>query len=145
MDLYLHIGYPKTATTSFDNHLYPQHQQINYLGAKKPTGFYQKDFAKAYLDDIKDYGYTNHQGLYKPNVLEFLNLLQTLSDDEFNKKNDYLLKMIESMDLSENKTNFLAYNILYHGKIKNTKLEIFLSDLKNYLGKKKLTFIIVLQ
>ena len=35
---------------------------------------------------------------YKPNVLEFLNLLQTLSDDEFNKKNDYLLKMIESID-----------------------------------------------
>jgi len=138
MDLYLHIGYPKTATTSFDNHLYPQHQQINYLGAKKPTGFYQKDFAKACLDDIKDYGYTNHHGLYKPNVLEFLNLLQTLSDDEFNKKNDYLLKMIESMDLSENKTNLLAYNILYLGKIKNTKLEIFLSRFEKLFRQKKI-------
>ena len=121
MDLYLHIGYPKTATTLLASELFPQHQQINYLGVKIPSGFYRKDFAKK---------------TYTPNVLEFINLLQTLSDDELNKKNDYLLKMIESMDLSENKTNLLAYNILYLGKIKNTKLEIFLSRFEKLFRQK---------
>ena len=123
MNLYLHIGYPKTGSTSLQNHLYSQHQQINYLGVKINRGFYRKDFAKEQ---------------YKPNVLEFLNLLQTLSDDEFNKKNDYLLKMIESMDLSANKTNLIAYNILYIGKIKNTKLEIFLSRFEKLFKQKKI-------
>ena len=123
MDLYLHIGYPKTSTTSLQNHLFAQHHQINYLGVKIPRGFYRKDFAKEE---------------YKPNVLEFLNLLQTLSDDEFNKKNDYLLKMIDSMDLSANKTNLIAYNILYMAKIKNPKLEIFLSRFEKLFRQKKI-------
>ena len=123
MDLHLHIGYPKTGNTSLENYLYPQHQQINYLGVKIPRGFYRKDFAKEQ---------------YKPNVLEFLNLLRTLSDDEFNKKNDYLLKKIESMDLSANKTNLIAYNILYLGKIKDTKLEIFLSRFEKLFRQKKI-------
>ena len=123
MDLYLHIGYPKTANTSLENHLYSQHQQINYLGIKIPRGFYRKDFAKEQ---------------YKPNVLEFLNLLQTLSDDEFNKKNDYLLKMIESMDLSANKTNLISYNIIYIAKFKGTKLEIFLSRFEKLFRQKKI-------
>ena len=123
MNLYLHFGYPRTSSTSLQNHLFPEHQQINYLGIKLPRGSYRKDF---------------NNELFKPNVYEILNLFYTLSDDEFNKKNDYLLKKIESLDLSANKTNLIAYNILYIGKIKNTKLEIFLSRFEKLFRQKKI-------
>ena len=123
MNLNLHIGYPKTGNTTLENYLYPQHPDINYLGIKLPRGFYRKDFVKQQ---------------YKPNVLEFLNLLRTLNDNEFNEKSDYLLKMIESLDLSENKTNLIAYNILYLGKIRDTNLEIFLSRFEKLFTKKKI-------
>ena len=31
-ELYLHIGYPRTATKTLQTHFFPEHKQINYLG-----------------------------------------------------------------------------------------------------------------
>ena len=33
-NLYLHIGYPKTATTTLQKHVFQHHLDINYLGIK---------------------------------------------------------------------------------------------------------------
>jgi len=41
--LYLHVGYPKTATTTFQKHLFPAHPQIDYLGKFCPSYGYRSD------------------------------------------------------------------------------------------------------
>ena len=41
MDLYIHIGYPNTASTLFEREFYSKHSEINYLGAVSQK--YQKE------------------------------------------------------------------------------------------------------
>ncbi len=40
--LFIHIGYPKTATTTFQKHVFPNHPEVDYLGKFIP-GFRYKD------------------------------------------------------------------------------------------------------
>lgn len=41
--LFLHLGYPKTATTTLQKHLYAKHPEINYLGKYIPGFGYRDD------------------------------------------------------------------------------------------------------
>lgn len=50
--LFLHIGYPKTATTTLQTHLFPKHPDINYLGKFIPNHDYTKPDLKSYLNDL---------------------------------------------------------------------------------------------
>ena len=36
-DLFIHVGYPKTATTTFQKHVFPKHPDIDYLGKFIPS------------------------------------------------------------------------------------------------------------
>tara|TARA_B100000902_G_scaffold255337_1_gene241779 strand:- start:168 stop:332 length:165 start_codon:yes stop_codon:yes gene_type:complete len=49
--LYLHIGYPKTATTSLQDYFFSQLTEVEYIG--KP---YKREWQK----NLKDYDYFNN-------------------------------------------------------------------------------------
>ena len=116
MKLYLHIGYPRTGTTTLQKHLYCKHPQINYLGKNLSRSISEEKF------NIK----------FKPNISEIIDLLLYLSDEEYNKKYDYLFKKIDALDLSATKTNilsdeFIILNSIHYHKATDKKLETFLS------------------
>ena len=127
MKLYLHIGYPRTGTTTLQRHLYCKHPQINYLG---------KDLSRSIDVEKLDIR-------FKPHVSEILDLLLYLSDEEYNKKYDYLLKKLDALDLSATKTNILSdeYIVLksiHYRKAKDKKLETFLSRFEKLFRQKKI-------
>ena len=127
MKLYLHIGYPRTGTTTLQTHLYCKHLQINYLGKNLSRSIYEENL------NIK----------FKPNISEIIDLLLYLSDDEFNKKYDYLLKKIDALDLSATKTNILSdeyiiLNSIHYNTATDKKLETFLSRFEKLFRQKKI-------
>ena len=42
-ELFIHVGYPKTATTTFQKHVFPQHEEIDYLGKFIPSFQYRDE------------------------------------------------------------------------------------------------------
>ena len=80
MKLYIHFGFPRTATTTLQVYLFPNHPQINYLGRHPNT---------------------------KPK-LELINLISNLNNDDFDKRYNELLKKTEEFYLDPNKINVLS-------------------------------------
>ncbi len=95
--LYLHIGYPRTATKTFQNHFFPFHPDINYLG-RHPI---RKELGSTHIDII--------------------NTLMILPDEVFDHNKNFILSEIENLQLSENKINlistefFILSECLYEG------------------------------
>jgi len=50
--LVLHVGYPKTATTTFQQHVFPRHPDIDYLGKFIPSYGYVDDILGRGFDDL---------------------------------------------------------------------------------------------
>ena len=84
MKLYIHFGFPRTATTTSQIHLFPNHPQINYLGRYPKT---------------------------KPK-LELIDLINNLNNDDFDKRYNELLKKTEELYLDPNKTNIISYEYI---------------------------------
>ena len=127
MKFYLHIGYPRTGTSTLQSHLYCKHSQINYLG---------KNLSRS-LDE------QNLSIKFKPNISEIIDLLLYLSDEEFNKKYDYLLKKVDALDLSTTKTNilseeFIIMNSIHYHRATDKRLETFLSRFEKLFRQKKI-------
>ena len=84
MKPYIHFGFPRTATTTSQIHLFPNHPQINYLGRYPKT---------------------------KPK-LELIDLINNLNNDDFDKRYNELLKKTEELYLDPNKTNIISYEYI---------------------------------
>jgi hypothetical protein len=50
--LVIHVGYPKTATTTFQQYVFPQHPEIEYLGKFIPTFRYVEDRLYGLIDEL---------------------------------------------------------------------------------------------
>ena len=127
MKLYLHIGYPRTGTTVLQKHLFPKHPQINYLG---------KDLSRSLSEE-------NLNIKFKPNIYEIIDLLLYLSDEEFNQRYNYILRKLDSLELSASRTNIISeeYIILksiHYRKASEKRLENFLSRFEKVFREKKI-------
>ncbi len=78
--LFIHIGFPRTGTTTLQLHLFPQHPQINYLG-RTPR--------------------------IQPKIT-LIELVCNLNDNDFNQIYEELLSMCSDLKLDDNKTNILS-------------------------------------
>jgi len=127
MKFYLHIGYPRTGTTTFQKHFFSKHPQINYLGKNLSRSIYEE----------------NLNFKFKNNINEIIDSLLFLNKEEYYKKHDYLLKKIDALDLSTNKINvfseeFIVLNSIHYKKATDTKLETFLTRFEELFNKKKI-------
>ena len=127
MKLYLHIGYPRTGTTTLQKHLFCKHPQINYFGKNLIRGYNEENL------NIK----------FKPYINEIIDLLLFLNDEEFNQRYDYILKKIDFLELSASKTNIISeeYIILrsiHYQKASEKRLENFLSRFEKLFRQKKM-------
>jgi hypothetical protein len=50
--LLIHVGYPKTATTTFQVHVFPHHPEIDYLGKFLPSHRYREEETYHQIDDL---------------------------------------------------------------------------------------------
>lgn len=50
--LVVHVGYPKTATTTFQQHVFPHHFEIEYLGKHIPSYRYLDDRLYGLIDEL---------------------------------------------------------------------------------------------
>jgi hypothetical protein len=50
--LVVHVGYPKTATTTFQQHVFPYHPEIEYLGKFIPSFRYADDRLYGLIDEL---------------------------------------------------------------------------------------------
>ena len=90
MKLYIHLGYPRSGSTSLQKNFFPKHLQINYLG-RFP------------------------EGLSGPKHLELTELINKLDDNEFKNRKVELLKKVKELPLEVNKTNIISdeFFVLY--------------------------------
>ena len=80
-ELYLHIGYPRTATKTLQTHFFPEHKQINYLG-RHPK---RSDLGPPHIDIISK--------------------IIVINDELFIKNKEFFLKGINSLNFKEDKIN----------------------------------------
>ena len=76
----IHIGYPKTGSTSLRHFLFPNHKDLNYLGRFDTT--------------------VNH--------LKITELLVKLKDSDFENEINQIVNIAKNINFSENKTNLIA-------------------------------------
>ena len=112
MRLYIHFGFPRTATTTSQIHLFPNHPQINYLGRYPKT---------------------------KPK-LELIDLISNLNNDDFDKRYNELLKKTEELYLDPNKTNvlsseFIVSNTMHYPNDFARTMPSFISRLESLFSK----------
>lgn len=50
--LFIHVGYPKTATTTFQKHVFPNHPEIDYLGKFIPSFQYRDTTLSSEIDKL---------------------------------------------------------------------------------------------
>jgi hypothetical protein len=50
--LVIHVGYPKTATTTFQQHVFPHHPEIDYLGKFIPSFRYVEESLYGLIDEL---------------------------------------------------------------------------------------------
>ena len=50
--LVIHVGYPKTATTTFQQHVFPHHPEIEYLGKFIPSFRYVDESMYGLVDEL---------------------------------------------------------------------------------------------
>lgn len=63
VDLFVHVGYPKTATTTFQRHVFPHHSQIEYLGKFVPGYGYVDDIVGAGINRLIMEDDTRYRGV----------------------------------------------------------------------------------
>jgi len=85
MKLYIHFGFPRTGTKTFQIHFFPNHPQINYLG-RHPQ--------------IKP-----HLELQRPKLIDLINWL---NKEDFDKRYSEILKKVKGLYLDPNKTNIIS-------------------------------------
>ncbi len=78
--LFIHIGFPRTGTTTLQLHLFPNHPQINYLGRRPRV---------------------------QPKIT-LIELVCNLNDNDFDQSYEELLSMCSDFRLDDNKTNILS-------------------------------------
>ena len=83
-NLYIHIGFPRTGTTTLQLHLFPNHPQINYLG-RTPR--------------------------IQPKIA-LIDLICTLNDNDFDDRYKELSKMCSDYTLDDDKTNILSHEFI---------------------------------
>jgi len=88
-NLYFHIGYPKTGSTTLRHFLFPLHSDINYLGR---------------FDKIK-----NH--------LKITEMLVKTKNEDFKKNEEELINLAKSFKILPNKTNLLAEEFIINYSI----------------------------
>ena len=83
-NLYIHIGFPRTGTTTLQLHLFPNHPQINYLG-RTPR--------------------------IQPKIT-MVDLVCNLNDCDFEESCKEILEMCSAYNLDYNKTNILSHEFI---------------------------------
>jgi sulfotransferase family protein len=63
--LYVHVGYPKTATTTFQKHLFPGHPEIDYLGKFIPGFGFRTEALEREINAIISTDDTRYEGTQK--------------------------------------------------------------------------------
>ena len=117
--LYLHIGYPRTATSTFQRYLYSKHPEINYFG---------KFIDFNISGDLKNTFYQNINYLFD----EILNLTESEYLNQYNK----LLNFIKKLKLEDKKINlfseeYIILNAIYYKSARKNKLKNFLKRVNN--------------
>lgn len=117
--LYLHIGYPRTATTTFQRHLYSKHPEINYFG--KFIDFHISG-------DLKNKFYQNINYIFD----EILNQTESEYLNQYNK----LLNFIKKLKLDDKKINlfseeYIILKAIYYKSARKNKLKNFLIRVNN--------------
>lgn len=116
MNVFFHIGYPRTGSTFIQKYLFEKHSEINYLGPK----YYNYDF-KPYLTDNKMLKINN---LNVDEEINFENFDSIFSDLKLNKNK---INLISS-------EKFLTYGINYFENLVKIKKLIELQN-KNVVFK----------
>jgi hypothetical protein len=94
---FLHIGYPRTGTKTFQTHFFPNHPDINYLG-RHPK---RKELGHAHIN--------------------VLNTIMIVSDEIFQINKNFIIDEVKKLSFSENKINiassefFILSECLYDG------------------------------
>ena len=117
--LYLHIGYPRTATTTFQRHLYSKHPEINYFG--KYIDFHISG-------DLKN--------KFHQNINYILDEILNQTESEYLKQYNKLLKSIKKLKLDDSKINlfseeYIILKAIYYKSAKKNKLKKFLIRVNN--------------
>ena len=63
--LFVHVGYPKTATTTFQTHLFPHHPEVDYLGKFIPSHRYRDECLFSALGDLMTADECRFEGVAK--------------------------------------------------------------------------------
>ncbi|HKY71395.1 MAG TPA: sulfotransferase domain-containing protein [Nitrospira sp.] len=63
--VYVHVGYPKTATTTFQKHLFPGHPEIDYLGKFIPGFGFRTESLENELNALISRDDTRYEGTQK--------------------------------------------------------------------------------
>jgi hypothetical protein len=61
--LFIHVGYPKTATTTFQKHVFPNHQEIDYLGKFIPSFQYRDTTLASEIDKLMTWNDARYAGV----------------------------------------------------------------------------------
>lgn len=61
--LFIHVGYPKTATTTFQKHVFPNHPEIDYLGKFIPSHRYRDERLYPAIDRLMTVGEVGYEGV----------------------------------------------------------------------------------
>lgn len=61
--LFIHVGYPKTATTTFQKHVFPNHPEIDYLGKFIPSFRYKDERLYLAIDRLMTVDEGRYEGV----------------------------------------------------------------------------------
>ncbi len=62
-ELFVHVGYPKTATTTFQKHVFPNHPEIDYLGKFIPGHRYRDERLYPAIDRLMTVDESRYEGV----------------------------------------------------------------------------------
>ena len=62
-NLFVHVGYPKTATTTFQKHVFPNHPEIEYLGKFIPSYRYKDERLYPAIDRLMTVDESRYEGV----------------------------------------------------------------------------------
>ena len=115
--IYIHFGFPRTGTTTLQNHFFPKHSQISYWGKNLVYGtnrFSDKRFIKDF-DEIYE------------KVLQ-------LNDVSFEQQTNKIVKKLNSINFSNEKINVISDEYIFLEKVhyKYAKKTQFLRSLERF-------------
>lgn len=137
MKLFYHIGYPRTATTFLQKHIFPKHKDINYLGCKYHNN--EKQIISYYKLYKLGQLYTSHEIL--SGNIDYDKVEQIININIFKDNNINLLSS-ESLASYTNLNNFVDIKLInkyLESKNKNIELH-FLLVVRNQFDLIKSTF-----